>query len=345
LITLTVLAPSREYEVAIGRRAAELLPRAAGSGAAAVVTDSNTGPLYAERVLTLLRGAGIRAFETRLPAGEEHKTPDAVLRLCREFAAAGLLRRDCVIALGGGVVGDVAGFAAASYMRGARFIQVPTTLIAMTDSSVGGKTGVNLPEGKNLMGAFYQPEGVIIDTAFLQTLPERETRAGLAEVVKYYALGERGIERLLRNGGILPGAEEELIYLCCRLKADVVASDERESGARRTLNFGHTFGHALEKYYSYARYNHGEAVAVGMRLALETGEKLGITPANVTREVLGAMAKAGLDTSLDLPPRELVRHMSGDKKRTGEGVALVLLRDIGDAGVFELDMKELEELL
>jgi 3-dehydroquinate synthase len=342
---LTVRAPSKEYEVAIGRGASGLLPGAAGEGAAALVTDSVTGPLYAARALELLREAGARAAEFRLPAGEEHKTLDAVGRLCRGFAEMGLRRRDCVVALGGGVVGDIAGFAAASYMRGARFVQVPTTLVAMTDSSVGGKTGVNLPEGKNLVGAFYQPEGVLIDTDFLRTLPEREMRAGLAEVVKYFALGERGIEPLLRDGGIAPGAEEELIYLCCRAKAGVVARDEREGGARMALNFGHTFGHAIEKRFGYSRYNHGEAVAIGMRLALETGVKLGVTPPGAAREVMGAAEKAGLDTRLDATPGELVRHMSGDKKRSGDGIALVLLRGVGDAVVKEVGMEELEALL
>jgi 3-dehydroquinate synthase len=345
LIKLAVRAPSKEYDVTIGRGASGLLPRVVRDGIAALVTDSNTGPLYAARALESLKKAGVRTFESRLPAGEEHKTLDAVGRLCRDFAAMGLRRRDSVVALGGGVVGDIAGFAAASYMRGARFIQVPTTLVAMTDSSVGGKTGVNLPEGKNLVGAFYQPEGVLIDTDFLKTLPGREARAGLSEVVKYFALGEKGIAPRLQSGGISPGEEAELIYLCCRAKADVVSRDERESGARMALNFGHTFGHAIEKYFGYSRYNHGEAVAIGMRLALETGVRLGVTPEGAAREVMEVAENAGLDTRLDIPPRELVRHMSGDKKRSGDGIALVLLRGVGDAVIKEMGIKELEASL
>ncbi|MDR1065399.1 MAG: 3-dehydroquinate synthase [Oscillospiraceae bacterium] len=341
--TLTVSAPSRKYEVHIGPGAINLLPDAVGERTAALVADTNTAKLFSQRALALLRDR--RAFLCELPAGEERKTLEAVEMLCRDFVNGGLLRRDCVAALGGGVVGDTAGFAAACYMRGARLIQVPTTLIAMTDSSVGGKTGVNLPEGKNLIGAFYQPERVLIDTDFLKTLPEREMRAGLAEVVKYYALGERGIAPLLRDGGIVPGGEAELIYLCCRAKAELVAQDELDTGARMTLNFGHTFGHAIEKRYNYVRYNHGEAVAIGMRLALETGVKLGITPPETASEIADAADRAGLDTALGAPPRELVMHMTADKKRSGGKISLVLLRGIGEPVIYDISAEELEAAL
>ncbi|MDR0445724.1 MAG: 3-dehydroquinate synthase [Oscillospiraceae bacterium] len=343
MITLTVSAPSREYAIDIGPGALEMLSSTVGAGAAALVTDSNVSPLYAERALGLLRTAGARAELFLLPAGEQHKTPDAVALLCRDFALMGLRRRDYVIALGGGVVGDTAGFAASCYMRGVRLIQVPTSLIAMTDSSVGGKTGVNLPEGKNLMGAFYQPERVLIDTDFLKTLPVREVRAGLAEVVKYFALGEREIPALLPGGELSDPAR--LIYLCCRLKAGLVARDERDTGARMALNFGHTFAHAIEKHGDYAQFNHGEAVAIGMRLALETGERLGVTPPGVRREIMSVISKAGLDTELDFPATELIPHMSGDKKRDGDGVTLVLLRDIGDVVLRETTHEELEAAL
>jgi 3-dehydroquinate synthase len=338
--TLTVDAASRKYDILIGPGAIAELPRALGARRAVIVTDANVAPLYAERVLDVLERAGIDAVACGIAAGERNKTLATVERLYNEFAERRLTRSDAVVALGGGVVGDIAGFAAATYMRGIDVVQVPTTLVAMTDSSVGGKTGVDLPQGKNLVGAFHQPSAVIADTDFLATLPERELRAGLAEVTKYYCLGETALAELIPGGDIA-----EIVYLCCRAKARYVAEDERDTGARAALNFGHTFGHAIEKYFGYARYNHGEAVAIGMRLALETGEKLGITERGAAESALRLFEAAGLDTALDIPERELVALMGSDKKNTRDALRLVLLRRIGEPVLREITAAELEALL
>ncbi|MDR0906621.1 MAG: 3-dehydroquinate synthase [Oscillospiraceae bacterium] len=342
--TLTVAAESRKYQIHIGAGAVSMLPEVLTVKHAVIVTDGNIAQMYAARVMELLNDAGIASTLCVIPAGEQNKTLATVERLYHEFAAAEMNRRGVVIALGGGITGDIAGFAAATFMRGVQVVQIPTTIVAQVDSSVGGKTGVNLGEGKNLVGAFHQPSAVIADTDFLHTLPEREWRAGLAEVVKCYALGETAIAPLLAPH---PTEEnlEQLVALCCRLKARYVAEDERDTGARAALNFGHTFAHAIEKYYDYARYNHGEAVAIGMRLALEAGEKLGVTPTSTVLDVRAAIEQAGLDTSLELSPRELVPLMLGDKKNTSANISLVLLQDLGKPIVYEISPRELEELL
>ncbi|MDR0857441.1 MAG: 3-dehydroquinate synthase [Oscillospiraceae bacterium] len=335
--TLTVNAASRSYDIAITDSGFVSLRRVLGElGAdnAVFVTDSNIAGHYGAQ----LGGSPVLA----LTPGEENKTLAGIEQIYHFFTAQKLHRNSVAVAFGGGIVGDMTGFAAATYMRGIRFVQMPTTLVACVDSSVGGKTGVNLAEGKNLVGAFWQPSAVIIDSRFLETLPERERLAGMAEVVKYFALGERKIAETTDIS--------ELIYLCCKAKAAVVAEDELDTGARMTLNFGHTFGHAIEKYYDYKRYNHGEAVAIGMRLALETGQFLGVTPENVTHEVIKLMTKSGLTYNLDvsarafLPLRELVPLMLGDKKNSGGSIKLVLLEDIGKPVMHEISAKELEEL-
>ncbi|MDR0935499.1 MAG: 3-dehydroquinate synthase [Oscillospiraceae bacterium] len=327
--TLKVNAKSRGYDITIGGdglAALSAILGELGSGGAVIVTDSNIMKLYGET----LGDFPVLA----LKPGEENKTLAAVERVYHFFTEQNLHRNSVVVALGGGIVGDMTGFAAATYMRGIRYIQMPTTLVACVDSSVGGKTGVNLAEGKNLVGAFWQPSAVIVDASYLKTLPKREYLAGMAEVVKYFALGERKIAETTEVS--------ELIYLCCKAKAKVVAEDELDTGARMYLNFGHTFGHAIEKYYAYKRYNHGEAVAIGMRLALEVGQALGLTPKAAADEVLELAARNGLDTALEISPRELLPLMLGDKKNSNSNIKLILLRDIGLPVVHEISLKELE---
>ncbi|MDR3209038.1 MAG: 3-dehydroquinate synthase [Oscillospiraceae bacterium] len=340
--TLTVHAPSRAYDITVGAGASAALPRVLadlGARALHIVTDEHVAPHHVSRVIKLAEGAGVAVSSSVLPAGEGNKTLAAVERLLRDFADAGLTRRDFVLALGGGVVGDTAGFAAATYMRGVQIIQLPTTLVALVDSSVGGKTGVDLPEGKNLVGAFHQPSAVLADTDFLRTLPAREFTAGLAEVVKYYALGESALLPLLPDGDAA-----QIVYLCCRAKAELVARDELDSGARRYLNLGHTFGHAIEKYYRYDRFNHGEAVAKGMRLALETGERLGVTRQGTAREITETLRRAGLDTSCEAAMPELIPLMLGDKKNGRGAITLVLLQKIGEPVIQNITAGELEAL-
>jgi 3-dehydroquinate synthase/3-phosphoshikimate 1-carboxyvinyltransferase len=258
-----------------------------------------------------------------LPPGEGSKTVANVENLWNAFAAAGLNRESVVIAYGGGVVGDITGFAAAAYMRGVAYIQVATTLVAQIDSSVGGKTAVNLAAGKNLAGAFWQPEAVICDTDFLETLPERELKAGFAEAVKYQLITPNAPPEFLRD-------TERMVEFCVAAKAALVEQDELDTGVRMFLNFGHTFGHAIEKKFNYERFNHGEAVAKGMALALRAGVKLGVTPPMACDAALEIISGAGLDASLDFDARELIPLMSGDKKSNSGGLRLVLLKEIGE---------------
>ncbi|MDR0916447.1 MAG: 3-dehydroquinate synthase [Oscillospiraceae bacterium] len=341
--TLSIRAGVGEYTVIIGSGALSHLPdviRALNPTSAHIVADLNTAR-YVPKVVASIASAGVGAESTIIPAGEESKTPTTVARLCSRFASSGLDRRGLIIALGGGVVGDIAGFAAATYMRGVPYLQLPTTLVALIDSSIGGKTAVDLPEGKNLMGAFHQPSAVIADLKLLASLNKRELRAGLGEVAKYYALGAVEIADLLPINNNL----EELAYVCCELKARLVEVDEFDTGARQALNLGHTFGHAIEKFYDFKRYSHGDAVAIGLRLALETGVKLGVTPPDVAADVLEVMARAELRTTLDIEPSELVPHMQSDKKAAAGRLRLVLIEGLGKPLLYDIDAASLTTLI
>lgn len=275
----------RSYDIAVGADLLAALPRLlsfpSGSRKAAVVTDANVAPLYAESVQAGLEDAGCETFLTVIDAGEEMKSPATLAFLWNALLEAGLNRRDLVVALGGGVVGDLAGFAAGSYMRGVPYVQVPTTLLAQVDSSVGGKTAVNLPGGKNMAGLFYQPAGVLIDVATLKSLPEREFRAGLAEAVKYGIMWDEDFFRFFEHNldAVLardPAALVHLVTRSCTIKAQVVSSDETEAGLRRVLNLGHTAGHAVEAAAGYGAYLHGEAVAWGLVFAARLAAELGV---------------------------------------------------------------------
>jgi 3-dehydroquinate synthase len=275
-ITVPVSLGERSYDILVGRGLASEAGariRALGPKAAAIVTDDHVGPLYAEALARSLDAEGLRSATIAVPAGEGSKSFAAFARLCDAVLDARVERGDCVLALGGGVVGDLAGFAAASVRRGVRFVQVPTTLLAQVDSSVGGKTGINSPYGKNLVGAFHQPALVLADTGLLDSLPEREMRAGYAEVVKYGLIDGPGFFVWCEANwrGIFAGGPErdEAVAVSCRAKAAVVARDEREEGDRALLNLGHTFAHALERVTAYdsRRLVHGEAVAVGLCLS------------------------------------------------------------------------------
>src|SRR6478735_4075001 len=268
-----------------------------------VLSDANVAPLYLERVRQALAGKQVHALV--IPAGEQEKTLARFGEAMVALAAAGASRDVTVLALGGGVVGDLAGFAAACWMRGARFVQLPTTLLAMVDSSVGGKTAVDLPSGKNLVGAFHQPSAVIADTSTLDTLPRRELRAGLAEVVKYGAIADPDFfARLEAHADALldrdPAALAEAIAASCRQKAGVVARDETEQGERMLLNFGHTFGHAIETEQGYGGLLHGEAIAVGMVLAAKLSSALGRARAADGQRLQALLSRLGLPTAV--PP-------------------------------------------
>lgn len=302
-----------------------------------VVTDSNVGRILGARFLKVLRTAGAHAELAVFKAGEASKNIGTYESLLRKASKSGLDRSSVIVALGGGVVGDVAGFVAATYMRGVSFIQVPTTLLAMVDSSVGGKTGIDLPEGKNLVGAFWQPRLVVIDPQTLRTLPKREVRCGLAEVVKYGVIMDEKffsfIEKNLRGiAKIDKRIYEKIIARCCELKAEVVCADEREtSGLRAILNYGHTFGHAVETVTGYGKYAHGEAVSIGMCIAANlaiAGNKF--SPVMAERQ-LNLLKGLGLPTTLDrgIKSAQIYKAMFNDKKTEKGTLRLVLPDRIG----------------
>lgn len=347
LKTLTVALPHDPYDILIGPGAlAEAGPRVAalaGSGVM-VVSDETVWNLHGPALRQALAGAGVPFDTVVVPAGEASKSLACLHRLYESFAGAGLARDGLVLAFGGGVVGDLAGYAAATWMRGVRYVQIPTTLLAQVDSSVGGKTAVDLPSGKNLVGAFHQPRLVLADTALLDTLPPRELACGMGEVVKYGAIADAAFFARLAGPDTAPSMEE-IVHTCCAIKAGIVARDERDNGERKLLNFGHTLGHAVETLGGYARFGHGQAVAVGMVLAARMGEKLGFTPAGCADALCQTLARWDLPTESPYPPEALMPHVTLDKKRRGDGVDMVMLRDIGQAEVVCLALADVEKLL
>lgn len=346
---LTVGLGSRSYDIWFG---AGILPRlgelAAGlaekSCRAALVADRNVWELYGGAASESLKNAGIEFGSVLVEPGEHSKSLSGLAALYEAFSENGLGRGGLAIALGGGVVGDLCGFAAATYMRGIRYIQVPTTLLAQVDSSVGGKTAINLPHGKNLAGAFHQPSAVLADSSLLSSLPEREIRSGMAEVVKYGAIrSEELFERLrkpLDEGGL-----QQIIARCCRIKAEIVCRDELDNGERALLNFGHTFGHAAEKLGGFERYTHGEAVALGMVMAASVGERMGVTALGSAERIRLLLQGLGLETACPYTTAELLPPMRSDKKGIGDGVNLVLLKKIGEALTVTVGFEELGELM
>ncbi len=330
----------RSYPIFIGAGAmaqAEELNRAIPARDVLLITNTTVGPLYAGKLATAL--APRRCIEVELPDGEIHKTLANVSRMLDVLIANRFARDACVVAMGGGVVGDMAGFAAACYQRGIAFVQVPTTLLAQVDSSVGGKTGVNHPGGKNLIGAFHQPAAVFADTDTLNTLPDRELRAGLAEVIKYGLIVDRNFfdwldahatDLLARD----PQALAHAIRRSCEIKAEIVGRDEREQGDRALLNLGHTFGHAIESATNYATWLHGEAVGAGMLLAADMSKRLGwVTPGDVER-VEAILRRFGLPVDVKaLSASTLAEKMKIDKKVAAGRIRLVLLKAIGKSVV------------
>lgn len=321
---LTVQLEERSYPIRIGEGTLSELPEIMQGlkvkGAVAIVSDTNVAPLYGERVLALLREAGLRPVLCSMPAGEEHKRLARIEELCGEFLEAGMDRSSLVIALGGGVVGDVAGYAAASFMRGVRFIQIPTTVVAQVDSSVGGKTGVNHPAGKNIIGAFHQPSVVLIDLEMLRTLPNRELKAGLAEVIKHGVIADEGLFAFMENHvqAILNknlDALELPVRRSCKIKSAVVAEDEREHGLRANLNYGHTFGHGIEAVTHYEKFLHGEAVALGMHAAGHLALELGLVDRAFVERQRACIAAYGLPVAWpDIPVDATLAAMKHDKK-------------------------------
>ena len=338
--TLNVALGDRAYPICIGRGLLDdpslILPHLK-TPRVAVITNDVVGPLYLDRVSGALTGAGVRVHAVVLPDGEANKDWPTLNLIFDALLAERCERSTTVIALGGGVVGDMAGFAASTYQRGVPFIQIPTTLLAQVDSSVGGKTAINHPLGKNMIGAFYQPKLVLADVATLDTLPDRELKAGLAEVIKYGLIRdlplfewlESNMERLLRRG---PAALISSIERSCANKAAVVVADETEQGERALLNLGHTFGHAIETGLGYGKWLHGEAVAAGTMMAVELSHRIGWLGAEDVARIEALHERAGLPVrSPALPVERYLSLMAGDKKVEAGRLRLVLLRRIGRA--------------
>jgi 3-dehydroquinate synthase len=336
---VTVEVPGNDYDVTIAagalERAGELLPALAGAERAFVIADADVAERYLEPLLRGLAGRGWSSVHLGVPRGEEAKSLQTMTALQRQLATQEAHRDDVVIALGGGAVGDLAGFVAATYMRGVPFVQAPTTLTAQVDAAIGGKTAVNLPEGKNLVGAFHQPVAVIADVATLATLPERDYRSGLAEVAKYgITLDLELLDQLERDPAPVLARDaatlEPLVARCVRAKAAVVAEDERDVGRRLVLNYGHTLGHALERIDAFTGRSHGEAIAVGMVFAARLAELLDRAADGLVARHVRLLTALGLDGSdVALPTAdEILAAMRMDKKYR-EGLRFILLEDVG----------------
>ncbi len=350
---LTVDLPGREYDILIERglmaRTGELcraaLPQA---GRLAVVTDSTVGPLYGEKILASLRGAGFTAELVTIPAGEKSKSVTMLERLYDAFMDMGLTRTDAVVALGGGVVGDLAGFAAATILRGLDFVQIPTTLLSQVDSSVGGKVAVDLRAGKNLAGTFWQPRLVLMDPAVLGTLDDAVFADGMAEVVKYGCIMDAEFYTYLEqrpDRALLMEDIEHILYTCCAMKRELVLRDERDTGERMLLNFGHTLGHAYELAGGYEVYTHGQAVAAGMVKALELGTALGVTPEGLSDRVAVLLGALGLPVAIPCDAAHYAAAVGLDKKGEGDEIILILLTGLGRAVGRRVKKGQLLELL
>jgi len=353
-INLNVELGERSYPIAIGPGLLAdpaALARHVGGHKAAIVTNTTVAPLYLEQVAAPLRAAGREVVEIVLPDGEEYKHWGSLMQVFDALLANKCDRKTTLVALGGGVIGDLTGFAAASYMRGVPFVQIPTTLLAQVDSSVGGKTGINHPLGKNMIGAFYQPRAVLADTSTLGTLPDRELSAGLAEVIKHGAILDAAFfDWIEANIAALvarePQALAHAIARSCEIKADVVRRDEREGGLRAVLNFGHTFGHAIEAGLGYGEWLHGEAVGCGMVMAADLSQRLGLVDTATVERLRALVKAAGLPTvAPDLGVERWIELMEVDKKNEGGAIKFILLKPLGSPSITSVPEEALRATL
>lgn len=350
---LTVALPERAYEIIIQRgllqQVGQQCQTVLSNGCrVAVVTDSNVAPRYGAVVQRSLEQAGFQVKVFSVPAGESSKNPQVLAWLWEELLAFGLTRSDAVAALGGGMVGDLAGFAAATALRGVDFIQIPTTLLAQVDSSVGGKVAIDLKAGKNLAGAFWQPKRVLIDPDVLDTLSDNVFSDGMAEVIKYGCIADKAFFHLLEQcSGRKAVMErmESILYTCCAIKAAVVVKDERDLGLRMLLNFGHTLGHAYEKAGGYEQYTHGQAVAAGMCRAAELGVLLGITPAEVPVRIAALVRRFQLPDRIPCTIEEYRAAIEVDKKGSKDGIRVILLSALGQGRPFTMEKERLFQLI
>lgn len=350
IIRVNLGAKSYNIEIAAGLldTAGEKIRSISKAQRAAVISDSNVDALYGERLQAALAGSGFKVTRIVFPAGEKSKSLTELARIYDRLAEAGITRSDLVVALGGGVTGDLGGFAAATFLRGVDYVQIPTSLLAQIDSSVGGKVAVDLPAGKNLVGNFYQPKLVLIDTMLLKTLPVRFLHDGLAEAIKYGCIRDRALfekiaamrddDELLENiGGI--------VERCCAIKAEIVEYDEFDTGERMVLNFGHTIGHAVEKCSNYESFTHGEAVGIGMLLLTRQTERLGLTESGTAAAIYDVLKKYNLPVDADYGNEELLKAAGMDKKKSGSSITLVILKNIGTSFLQKTNWQDLPEYI
>ncbi len=328
-----------QIETGLFSRSADAILQSFAPSRIHIVTDSNVSPLYLE---ALEKQFTLPVSHTVIPAGEEHKRLSAVETIYHDMLKSGITRKDLVIALGGGVVGDITGFAAATFLRGVALCQIPTTLLAQVDSSVGGKTGVDLPEGKNLVGAFYQPGLVLIDPSLLKSLSGNIFADGMAEVIKYGYIANKAILDMVS----LPDYKvriEDIIYECVKIKRDVVAIDEHDTGLRMILNFGHTIGHAVEKLGNYTTHTHGQAVAIGMAASMRLSALLG--NACLEPALKDILHNTGLPYALEYDREAIFNALLSDKKKFGGTINFILVREPGKAEITPVEAEKLHELI
>lgn len=334
----------RSYEILIERGILSdcgkyIKPLARGNKAM-IISDTNVFPIYGDTVKASLEKAGFEVYNHIFTAGESSKNLTTISEMYSSLADNGFSRKDFIVALGGGVTGDMSGFAAATYQRGIDFVQIPTTLLSQVDSSVGAKTGVDIKQGKNLVGAFWQPSIVLIDPNTLNTLTPEFFADGMAEVIKYGCIKSLSLFETLENKNAAD-IIDEIIFDCVSIKRDVVERDEHEAGERMLLNFGHTLGHSIEKAYGYTGITHGQAVGVGMVLITSASESLGITPSGTTDRIKALLKKYNLPTSDKTTLEDIANGALGDKKASGDSINIVLLNSIGNSFTKKLKKSEL----
>ncbi|MBQ4128858.1 MAG: 3-dehydroquinate synthase [Ruminococcus sp.] len=344
---LTVNAQSATYDILIEKgilkNCAQYITEHLCGKKVMIITDSNVAPLYLQTVKSAFENTDYSVFTHIFPAGEQNKNLSTVEKIYDSLSENDFTRKDCVLALGGGVCGDIAGFASATYMRGIDFIQIPTTLLSQVDSSVGGKTGVDTRFGKNLVGAFYQPKLVLIDPDTLDTLTKHYFADGMGEVIKYGCIKSVELFDMLNNVDIKENIED-IILECLKIKRDVVNEDERESGIRMILNFGHTAGHSIEKLSDFS-LSHGESVAKGMVLITKASEKLGLTKAGSALKIIELCKKCNLNTDVNFSIDDIAQSAKNDKKGSGEKLNIVLLKELGECFIHTIYKNDFAQFL
>ncbi len=313
----------------------------------AIITDDNVDALYGEKLLRCLTDKGFNAVKFVFPHGEASKCEGTLFRIYSFLCENHITRSDCLIALGGGVVGDITGFAAATFLRGLDYIQIPTSLLAQVDSSVGGKTAIDIPEGKNLVGAFKQPRLVLCDTSTLSTLPEKFLIDGMGEVVKYGMIKSAPLFEILENRTIddIMDIADDIIEQCVSIKRDVVEADEFDKGERMLLNFGHTLAHSIEQYYNYTGITHGMAVAAGMRIITEIAEKHDMAKSGLAKRLVKCMDNYSLNTKIEPTAQQLAQACLNDKKRESDNISIIICSDIGKSSAVKMAVDNFLKLL